>query len=47
LVGGPKTEKAVLDKGLNLGDANSAYEGVKKEGIIKCTKVVRRQVSTV
>jgi len=31
----------------DLGDANSADEGVKKEGILKCTKVVRRQVSTV
>jgi len=44
---GPRTEKVMLDDGNSLGDANSTDEGVKKEGILKCTKVVRRQVSTV
>jgi hypothetical protein len=32
----------MLDNGLSLGDANSADEGIKKEGILKCTKVVLR-----
>jgi hypothetical protein len=32
---GPKTEKVILNKELSRGDANSADEGVKREGILK------------